>query len=121
MSFSWSSMAIVDCVLDVECPVVHADKVELRGLMTLGFAVAPVRGHAAASCDRVRGCRAAGERRSSADREGVPVVLPVRDGSPGGPYGTTAERHVLRPAGLPIEAPLAVVCPAQSAAVACSR
>ena len=33
--------------------------------------------------------------------EGVPVVLPVRDGSPGGSYGTAVEGHALSPAMLP--------------------
>jgi hypothetical protein len=41
------------------------------------------------------GCRASGGRRSPAGREGVPVVLPVRDGSPGRPYGPATERYVL--------------------------
>ena len=34
--------------------------------------------------------------------EGVPVTLPVRDGSPGGSYGTAAEGHMLHPAVFPL-------------------
>ena len=52
-----------------------------------------------------RGCRAAGGRRSSAGPEGVPVVLPLRDGSPGGSHGTAAVGPVLCPATFSIEVP----------------
>jgi hypothetical protein len=44
------------------------------------------------------GCRAAGGRRGSAGPQGVPVVLPLRDCSPGGSYGTAAEVRVSCPA-----------------------
>jgi hypothetical protein len=47
------------------------------------------------------GCRAGWRRRGSAGQQGVPVVLPVREGSPGGYYGTPAERPVLCPAVFP--------------------
>src|SRR4051794_41983977 len=33
--------------------------------------------------------------------QGVPVVLPVREGSPGGSYGTADERHLPCPAVFP--------------------
>jgi hypothetical protein len=54
---------------------------------------------------RLRGGRAAGGRLDSAGQEGVPVVLPVRDASPGGSYGTATEGHVLCPTMFPIEVP----------------
>ncbi len=56
---------------------------------------------------RWRGRRAAGGRRGSAGRQGVPVVLPVREGLSGGSYGTAGEGHLLCPAVFPVGVPLA--------------
>ena len=71
--------------------------------MTLGFAVAPVRGHAAALLRSVDVDVERPADGAAAGREGVPVALPVRDGSPGGSYGTAAEWHALCPAMFPLE------------------
>src|SRR5438270_8195485 len=40
--------------------------------------------------------------------QGVPVVLPVREGPPGGSYGTADERHLPCPAVVPAGVPCAV-------------
>ncbi len=47
--------------------------------------------------------------------QGVPVVLPVREGSPGGSYGTAAEGHSLCPAVFPTGVPLAGLSSAREA------
>ena len=39
-------------------------------------------------------------------RQGVPVVLPVREGAPGGSYGTADEGHLLCPAVFPVGDPV---------------
>ncbi|MCU1671824.1 MAG: hypothetical protein JWP40_4751 [Blastococcus sp.] len=66
---------------------------------------APVRVTQQPLATRWRGCRAAGGERGSASQQGVPVVLPVRKGSPGGSYGTAAYGHMLCPAVFPVEVP----------------
>ncbi len=77
-------MAIVDCDQDAVCPF---DRCAL---------CSSVLRHGGS------GGRATSGRRGSAGEQGVPVVLPVRKGSPGGSYGTAAEWHALCPAVFPV-------------------
>lgn len=83
MPSRWLLMAIVDCKQDAVFPVSNADDDELRD--------APVRVTQQPPVTRWRGCQAAGGGRGSASQQGFPVVLPVREGSWGGSYGTAAE------------------------------
>ena len=54
-----------------------------------------------AVCDAVAWTSGGSHDESATGSQGVPVVLPVREGSPGGSYGTVAEGHPLCPAVFP--------------------
>src|SRR3954470_23016874 len=80
VSARWPRMAIAGCMHNDDCSAFH--------MMAVGCAMAPVRGHAAVSYETVAWVSRGGGCRSSAGHKGVSVVLPMRDGSPGGSYGS---------------------------------
>ncbi len=69
--------------------------------------MAAVRGHAAAFYETVAWVSSGQPMTQLCRPRGVPVVLPVRDGSPGGSYGTAVEGHALSAAMFPVEVGLA--------------
>ena len=64
---------------------------QLLGIMKLESTMTPDRGHAASAEDRTWVSSTPGDQRESAAYKDVPVALPMRDGSPGGSYGTATK------------------------------
>lgn len=82
-------MGVISLVAHGGCRLHAVSRVSrLPMLMTLGFAVHRFAVTQRPPATRWRRRRAASGRLGSVGQEGVPVVLPVRDGSPGGSCGT---------------------------------
>jgi hypothetical protein len=105
VSARWPRMAIVGCMQD-DCLGSHG-----------GGGGQRVRGHAAAFYETVAWVAGGRPMTQLCRPRGVLVVLPVRDGSPGGSYGTAVEGRALRPAMFPVEVRLA----GQGPQAICSR
>jgi hypothetical protein len=103
----WSFTAIVDREQDAFFPATGADDDHLRDAPAR--VTRPPLRHGGVDVERQPDDEAAG------GRQGVPVVLPLREGSPGGSYGTAAEGHVLCPAVFPGGVPLRYQAPVQVA------
>src|SRR4051794_28148013 len=71
-------------------------------LVTTSSAMAPARGTQQSHATRWPGWPAAGGRRGPAGQQGVQVVLPLPEGSPGGSHGAAVEWDALPPATVPV-------------------
>ncbi len=95
VSARWPRMAIVGCMQDDDCSAIHDDGGGLRD------------GTGSRSRSGLLRDGGLGVERlavdAAPDHEGVPVVLSVREGSPGGSYGAATKGHVLCPATFPAE------------------